>query len=36
MYMIWHMRYQLDPAHRWLRAELEALVPAVMAAAAGG
>jgi DNA-binding transcriptional LysR family regulator len=36
MYMIWHMRYQLDPAHRWLRAELEALVPAVMAATAGG
>lgn len=27
MYMIWHQRYQLDPAHRWLRAELEAVVP---------
>lgn len=34
MYMIWHMRHQHDPAHRWLRAELEALVPAVLAAVA--
>ena len=25
MYMIWHMRYQNDPAHRWLRGELLAL-----------
>jgi DNA-binding transcriptional LysR family regulator len=34
MYMIWHMRHQHDPAHRWLRAELEAVVgPAVMASA---
>ena len=23
MYMVWHARYQHDPAHRWLRAELE-------------
>jgi len=30
MYMIWHMRHQHDPAHRWLRAELEAVAgPAV-------
>lgn len=27
MYMVWHLRHQHDPAHRWLRAELEALVP---------
>jgi DNA-binding transcriptional LysR family regulator len=35
MYMIWHMRHQHDPAHRWLRAELEAVVgPAVKASTA--
>lgn len=33
MYMIWHLRHQHDPAHRWLRAELSALVPPVLAAA---
>lgn len=27
MYLIWHMRYRHDPAHSWLRAELEAVVP---------
>jgi DNA-binding transcriptional LysR family regulator len=32
MYMIWHMRYQHDPAHRWLRNELEAVVPAGLVA----
>lgn len=26
MYMIWHLRHQHDPAHRWLRGELEAVV----------
>jgi DNA-binding transcriptional LysR family regulator len=26
MYMIWHLRHRHDPAHSWLRAELEALV----------
>ncbi|MDO8447910.1 MAG: LysR family transcriptional regulator [Rhodoferax sp.] len=26
MYLIWHLRHQHDPAHRWLRAELEAVV----------
>ncbi len=26
MYLIWHARYQQDPAHRWLRAQLEAVV----------
>ncbi len=30
MYMIWHMRHQHDPAHRWLRAELEAVVGAAV------
>jgi DNA-binding transcriptional LysR family regulator len=25
MYLIWHRRYQLDPAHLWLRGELEAV-----------
>jgi DNA-binding transcriptional LysR family regulator len=33
MYMVWHKRYQQDPAHRWLRAQLEAVVgPAVQQA----
>jgi DNA-binding transcriptional LysR family regulator len=27
MYMVWHLRHQHDPAHRWVRAELEAVVP---------
>lgn len=26
MYLIWHARYQQDPAHRWLREQLEAVV----------
>lgn len=34
MYMVWHLRHQHDPAHRWLRTELEALVPAALAATA--
>ena len=25
MYMIWHLRHQQDMAHRWLRAQLEAV-----------
>ncbi len=25
MYMIWHLRHHQDPAHRWLRAQLEAV-----------
>lgn len=33
MYMIWHMRHQHDPAHRWLRAELEAVVGPALAEA---
>jgi hypothetical protein len=23
MFMVWHQRYQQDPAHRWIRAQLE-------------
>jgi DNA-binding transcriptional LysR family regulator len=26
MFMVWHQRYQKDPAHRWIRAQLEAVV----------
>ena len=25
MYMIWHLRHQQDPAHRWLREQLQAI-----------
>ena len=32
MYLIWHARYQQDAAHRWLRAQLEALVAPALAA----
>ncbi|OOG58130.1 LysR family transcriptional regulator [Polaromonas sp. C04] len=31
MYMIWHVRYQHDAAHRWLRDQLEAVVGAAAA-----
>jgi DNA-binding transcriptional LysR family regulator len=27
MYMIWHLRHRDNPAHRWLRSQIEALVP---------
>jgi DNA-binding transcriptional LysR family regulator len=31
MYLVWHQRHQTDPVHRWLRAELEAVVaPALL------
>ncbi|NML26703.1 LysR family transcriptional regulator [Zoogloea dura] len=36
MYLIWHLRHRHDPAHCWLRAELEALVPAALAGSAAG
>jgi DNA-binding transcriptional LysR family regulator len=26
MFMVWHQRYQMDPAHRWTRSQLEAIV----------
>lgn len=31
MYAVWHARYQQDPAHRWLRAQLDAVVAEEMA-----
>ena len=31
MYMVWHVRHQTDPVHRWWRAELEAVVADVLA-----
>ena len=31
MYAIWHARYQQDAAHRWLRAQLDAVVGPVLA-----
>lgn len=30
MYLIWHLRHHHDPAHSWLRKQLEALVPAAL------
>jgi len=32
MYAIWHQRHQHDPMHRWLRAELDAVVAPALAA----
>ncbi len=31
MYLVWHQRHQGDPAHRWLRAELEAVAAGIVA-----
>ena len=28
MYLLWHRRQHDDAAHRWLRAQVEAVVPA--------
>jgi DNA-binding transcriptional LysR family regulator len=33
MYMLWHLRHQADPAHAWLRGQLEGVVAAALAAA---
>ncbi|MEQ1613135.1 MAG: LysR family transcriptional regulator [Hyphomicrobiaceae bacterium] len=33
MYMVWHLRHQADPAHRWLRQQLEMVVAPALAAA---
>lgn len=30
MYLIWHARYQQDAAHRWLRVQIESLVPTAL------
>jgi len=35
MYLIWHARYQQDPAHRWLRAQLEAVVAPALSSPQG-
>jgi DNA-binding transcriptional LysR family regulator len=32
MYALWHQRHQDDPMHRWLRAALDAVVPASLGA----
>lgn len=32
MYAVWHARYQQDPAHRWLREQLDAVVTQARAA----
>ena len=34
MYMVWHLRHQTDPVHRWLRQNLEMVVAPSLAAAA--
>jgi DNA-binding transcriptional LysR family regulator len=34
MYMVWHARYQQDAAHRWLRAQVDGVVGAALAAVA--
>jgi DNA-binding transcriptional LysR family regulator len=31
MYMVWHLRHQQDPAHRWMREQLEAVAKSVVA-----
>jgi DNA-binding transcriptional LysR family regulator len=37
MFMVWHLRHQADPMHRWLRGELEAVVaPALQDARSPG
>jgi DNA-binding transcriptional LysR family regulator len=33
MYMVWHLRHQADPVHRWLRQNLEMVVAPALAAA---
>lgn len=35
MYMIWHVRYQQDAAHRWLRAQMHEVVSAALPAHGG-
>lgn len=34
MYLIWHVRYQQDAAHRWLRGQMEAVVAPALAGTA--
>lgn len=35
MYLVWHLKHQAEPMHAWLRQEVEALVPEVLAGSAG-
>ena len=35
MYMIWHLRHQQDPAHRWLRSQLQEVALPLHSRAAG-
>jgi DNA-binding transcriptional LysR family regulator len=30
MYLVWHVRHQVDPLNRWLREQLEAVVAQVL------
>lgn len=32
MYAVWHLRHQADPLHRWLRQQLDAVVPPALRA----
>lgn len=34
MFMVWHLRHQADPMHRWMRQQLEIVVAPALAAAA--
>jgi hypothetical protein len=34
MYLVWHLRHHADPAHRWLRQQLERIVTPALEAAA--
>ena len=36
MYALWHARHQHDPAHQWLRAQLDAVVAPALRPRAGG
>jgi hypothetical protein len=31
MYMVWHVRHHQEPAHQWLRGELERVVAPALA-----
>lgn len=33
MFLVWHLRHRHDPAHQWLRAQVEAVVPQALARA---
>ncbi|TPQ27130.1 LysR family transcriptional regulator, partial [Bradyrhizobium guangdongense] len=33
MFMVWHLRHQTDPMHRWLRQQLEIVVAPTLAGA---